>query len=185
MKQYKLKNKTTGEETICTKVEVDGFDYYVGDDKAKIGDKLISKVGNIFEYDKNTTELGIALLGGKKVIATNNPSIDIGQVIDRLGIIAHNSSPYIVVSKISNSHLAFQEGFEVGYNAHAETHTLSDDEVAEFLEWKDRLHLENEIGLMDRGFSMYMPKNGEIKTVTTKELLNIFKEQLPKTIWYE
>jgi len=31
--KYRLINKQTGEEHLCDKVTIDGFDYYVSDDK--------------------------------------------------------------------------------------------------------------------------------------------------------
>lgn len=31
--KYKLINKTTGEEHLCDKVIIEGFDYYVSDEK--------------------------------------------------------------------------------------------------------------------------------------------------------
>ena len=31
--KYKLISKTTGEEHLCDKVTIDGFDYYVSDEK--------------------------------------------------------------------------------------------------------------------------------------------------------
>ena len=52
---------------------------------------------------------------------------------------------------------------------------VSDDFAKKFIEWKDNEQLESRIGLMDRGFSIYMPKNGEPKEVTSDELVQIFK----------
>lgn len=192
MKQYRLINRKTGEETLCTKVVEGCFDYYYID--------TIKNTGYCYRTDTNSIHktgalsshyVGIENTGGvdiklcKEIICTNNPSIDIGQVIDEV-------DEWIIQTlkdaNIQNGEIVYKTAklsLKAGINKHSSTHTLSDDEVVEFLEWKDKLHLEYEIGLMDRGFSMYMPKNGEIKTVTSKELLQLFKEQQIKTIYYE
>ncbi len=54
---------------------------------------------------------------------------------------------------------------------------ITDDFSVSFLEWKDKLQLESKIGLMDRGFSIYMESGKEPISVTTTELLQIFKEK--------
>ena len=69
MNKYKLINKTTGEEHICEKVVIDGWDYYVSDDKVQVGATIgLEQIDTLNDID---------LLLQKKVIATNNPSIDI------------------------------------------------------------------------------------------------------------
>ena len=57
--KYKLINTKTKEETLCDKVTIDGFDYYVSD-----------------AY-------------GKHAIATNNPNIDIPKVVDEVERLAY------------------------------------------------------------------------------------------------
>lgn len=141
MKQYKLKNKSTNEEVLCTKVVVDGFDYYVSDTPIKALTKLtFDDVPKNYVYNKS---MGIRDLrykhneqkGDKNIIACNNPSIDIVQVIDECHISTIKSLTDFENKKPENYALNgsnFYEGFKSGYNTHSSTHTLSDDEVVEF-----------------------------------------------------
>ena len=41
MREYKLINTKTNEEHLCEKVTIDGFDYYVSDDEAEIGENVL------------------------------------------------------------------------------------------------------------------------------------------------
>lgn len=84
--QYKLINKTTGEETLCDKVVIDGFDYYVSDEKTKIGDWVV-------EYQKGGVVGELHFVNGgyvlspdiqKKVISTNNTDINVSKLVDGL-----------------------------------------------------------------------------------------------------
>ena len=43
MKKYKLINTTTKEEHLCDKVTIDGFDYYVSDEKYAVGENCIGE----------------------------------------------------------------------------------------------------------------------------------------------
>jgi len=59
-----------------------------------------------------------------------------------------------------------------------ECEQITDDFSVRFIEWKDKEYLESRIGLMDRGFSVYMPKNGNPIEVTTQELQQYFKDNI-------
>ena len=61
-------------ETLCDKVTIDGFNYYVSDEEIKLNDPITDKYRVWFWRDD------CSLLGRKKVLATNNPNIDIPQV---------------------------------------------------------------------------------------------------------
>lgn len=183
--QYKLKNKSTNEEVLCTKVVVDSFDYYVSDDVIKFDDYYISLEKNYATDPKERYVLYtlISKLNGKnpkKVVCCNNPSIDIGQVIDEVEMMGWDVVNNEASFEDTNGKLIDVTAFYEGYYTHAETHTLSDDEVVEFLEWKDNNH-----------FSLFLDEWGSTLpfysgcAYTSKELLQLFKEQLPKTIYYE
>lgn len=96
--KYKLINKSTGEEHLCDKVTIDGFDYYYIDELipynpnggtngnfvclseiisnkehgVKLGDKQY-----VSPFVKNVGSCG----GCRKLIATNDPNIDIPKIL--------------------------------------------------------------------------------------------------------
>ena len=83
--KYNLINNTK-EEHLCDKVTVDGFDYYVSDEKPIKSTKPCYYYNSI----KNTWDTDIVFYQGvmpmyhyegfKKIIATNNPNIDIPKI---------------------------------------------------------------------------------------------------------
>lgn len=91
--KYKLINNQTKEEHLCDKVTIDGFDYYVSDETPKDKDKVLHKNGTIGVL---TTALAIAIVEGtnegsyvdecKKVIACNNPNIDIPKITSKIDL---------------------------------------------------------------------------------------------------
>jgi hypothetical protein len=177
MKQYLLKNKTTNEEVLCNKVVVDGFDYYVIDFINKIG-MYINEYGKpIVKYIKDLDkDLIWESIDGKAsacdskfefktVIATNNSSIDIPKVIDETFT---KSFEYFVSRDKCDTESMIH--FSKGYNTHASTHTLSDDEVVDFVDYCLNKHSLDIIGKYSK--------------VSSKELLQLFKEQQIKTIYY-
>lgn len=192
--EYKLINKTTREETICTKVVVDGFDYYepIVKTKPSLNDYYIVALYDVemnetivFEKVKSINEIWINnesvetsrhIKNCRKILATNNPSIDIGQVIDEdsidfsLEIQGYFEDDTFNRTKPVNEIriIDYNNGLVEGYNIHAQTHKLSDDEVLEFVKFVNKKDYENGYGLIDR-----------------EKLLQLFKEQLPKIIYYE
>jgi len=195
MKQYKLINKTTREETICTKVVIDGFYYYCSDDKILNDEPYISLETNYATDPKERYVLyylGVGLNGKnpKKVIATNNPSIDIGQVIDEIEINAMDilKNKWWHLYTFGYPKKPFPTTYEYDLNnvkgglyKSLETHTLSDDEVVEFLNFESQWLADNKYR---NGLFEYKPY-GIGKDVSRKELLQLFKEQQIKTIYYE
>ena len=171
---HKLINKQTGETHLCDKVIIDGFDYYVSDEE-KLPDAFIYdiKQNKVIRHSGTYGHLEYINKNCKKVIATTNPNIDCPKVVDEVEEITKYEG------------YTFRIGFKHGYNKSKETYSNSDEDMIEFAEWLDELKLNNEIGLIDRGFSVYMPKNGSMKHITTKELLQLWKKQKPKTIYYE
>ena len=91
--KYKLINRKTNEETICEKVVVDGYDYYVNiNSTLRLNDfvYLDNSIKELPDYkgkhiiqllDKTLLDSANAL-NTPKSIATNNPNIDIPKVID-------------------------------------------------------------------------------------------------------
>lgn len=173
--KYKLINSKTKKEFLCSKVVIDGFDYYVSDYKPNQKDWFVNLKSKALGQH-NGAEI-LLFKDDKKLIATNNPSIDIGQIID-IEILAEKD---FIKLEYKNGKQDFKVGFCRGYNTHASTHTLSDDEVVEFLDW---------IGKNYKGFSgtkhywSNKGKNSHIM-IESKELLQLFKEQQIKTLMYE
>lgn len=169
------------EEHICSKVVIDGFDYYVSDSIGKAGDKLyllidslLGKAGDIITVlSTRNGHTDIIKANGdkhwfacsteyqrewnwKKIIATNNPSIDIPKVVNEVKELA-----------LENFDLSLEDWVN-GYNKSQETHPYNEEDMIEF--WIET-------------HNIIMAQSG--KSFTPKELLQIWKEQRTKTIYYE
>jgi len=182
--QYKLKNKSTNEEVLCIKVVVEGFDYYVSDEKIKLDEYYIDDTNAIRQTITECETYWTTRKSYKKLIATNNSSIDIPKVIDERHILNIKSLTDFENKKPENYALNgsnFYEGFKEGYNTHAETHTLSDDEVVEFMEW----YKSNSVQIYNRETKLHQISLKPNSQINTKELLQLFKEQQIKTLIYE
>lgn len=170
MSKYKLINKNTSEEHLCNKVTIDGFEYYVSDE-SPLGDEYVFEVDRvkfICSEDEST-------ILDKKVIATNNLNIDIPKIVDnvrRLSIDYVNTKPFGV-----SKEFGFLQGlgFIEGYNKSQETHPFSEDDMIEFLNWVQTNYYCVEINIWLKEGNYY----------TTKELLQLWKEQKVNTLYYE
>ena len=172
--KYKLINKTTGEEHICEKVTIDGFDYYVSDEKRNINDfvlldNIIKELPGyyIIQLLDETLLSSADALNCKKVIATNNPNIDIPKVVDEVDVLTNTMiNLYLEKIKDLTKRFFWKAGFKCGYNKSQETHPNSDSDTAEFADWCETNY-------------------DDLKPYTTKELLQLWKEQKTKTLYYE
>ena len=169
--KYRLINKQTKEEHLCDKVTIDGFDYYVSDD-FKVGDKVKLKsdinVGQVVDdLNKDWSSYWF------NPIATNNPNIDIPKVVDEVRRFAEEFSR--IYSQYYYQQQDFENGIIQGYNKSQETHPYSED----FFDWIDKEEIPREEGKWIKYF------NGKDNYLTTKELLQIWKDQRIKTIYYE
>lgn len=153
---YKLINRITGEETMCSKVVIDGFDYYVSQityvDKSELFyntfDKTIQRSTNVQQaYWIN------------KVIATNNPSIDLPKVVDAKILAKNNFGNWRTIRQ--------EIGFIFGYNKSQESHPYSEEDMKSFGKF-----------CADYEYRCFGSK-------TQEEMLQIWKEQQPKIIYYE
>jgi hypothetical protein len=115
MKQYKLVNSRTKEETFCSKVVIDEFDYYVND---YISDEVNGDLTKI-PFNK------IILLS----VATTNPNIDVPKVIDEIKELGIKEYGPIGIG------LEKALCFKNGYNKSQETYPFSAEDVCEFVEW--------------------------------------------------
>lgn len=186
MQTYKLINNKTKEETICSLVTIDGFDYYVSGEKVKGGtfqslpiqplnrfgsrnscyilDKKDNKI-----YFTNFDEQYCILDKHFLVIATNNPNIDIPKVIDE------TEESFNIVDDIKVRYsgeeadlwCSYKIGFGDGYNKAKETYQFTEEDMIEFRHFANNY---GEIGDFEK---------------SSEKLLELFKEQQIKTIFYE
>ena len=188
--KYKLIDSVSKKETICDKVTINGFDYYVSDELPKDNEIVLHKNGTI---GKLTTALAVALVEGtnegsyvdecKKIIATNNPNIDIPKVVD-IKLLKYKIAEHeYQTGKRERKHTE-QEAFINGWRQclqSQETHSNSDVDMIEFKNWWLQLNIEWFDNTEDG--DIYRFNNG--KKVTDKELLQLWKEQQPKVVYYE
>lgn len=168
MQKYKLINKTTGEEHLCNKVTIGGFDYYVSDiDVILDGSSpfVYTKKDGIYKFEVIKAILDISDYP-KIIIATNNPNIDCPQVVDeveKIGSVAIQNS-----KKFSNSSKTdYTIGFIHGYNKSQETHSFSEEDIKSFGKF-----------CADYEYRIYGSK-------TQEQLLEIWKEQRVEVIYYD
>lgn len=183
--KYTLINSKTGEKTLCEKVTLGGFDYYVSEEEIKDGDwyvawetinniesnHIVQKATNFEPVDMYTWASNY-----KKVIACTNPNLEISQVVDVVEIFAEKR--YGIERNevpdwkewISNDDFYKIKGFMEGYNKSQETHLFSEEDIIEFNVWqKSLLGSKNDNWLI---------------TKSDKELLELWKEQQPKKVYY-
>ena len=167
MKKYKLIHKTTQEEHICSKVVIDGFDYYVNDDDVNRDCYYLDELNQLGRAFKNNAGF---YKNCKKVIATNNPNIDLPQVIDKVEELATLAYPKDLHAWGINQFDDFNEKdrnvWKEGYKQSQETHPFSEDDIFSFGKF-----------VYDYDYRIYGTKSNE-------ELLELWKEQQIKTIYY-
>jgi hypothetical protein len=158
--KYRLIDKTTGIETLCDKVTIDGFDYYVSDEKIHFGyvwNTILEQVETMFKEKTFHDDL-------KGIIATNNPSIDIPKVVHEVEMLVNKLDTPENLDQYS-----FDEGFIKGYTKSQETHPFSEDNMIEFAEFYFREEFNS---------TMQDCKS-------SKELFQLWKEQQPKIVYYD
>lgn len=171
--KYLLKKDKEDKGILCEKVTIDGFDYYVSNTKItelKPDDKYATIVENprrIVFYTKYIHSKD------NVVIATNNLNIDIPKVVDEVEKLAYN---WLKEKRLKENSIAYTP-FKEGYNKSQETHPFSEEDMIEFAWWCLRQDITS------RGEGKYVTDKGKI--VTTKELLQIWKEQQVKIIYYQ
>lgn len=172
MKKYKLINNLTKEETLCDLVTIDEFDYYVSDDKIVDSINVLYNNKIYSTVYSNTVPQGEILLSGfgyvmksscKKVITTNNPNIDIPKIIDEVKTL----SLEYTINK--NTQFFTKHDFENGYRKAKETYHFTVQDMLDF----GKYCINNQLCKEENRYYQYW------------ELLQIFKEQQIKTIFYE
>ena len=166
MTKYKLINRE-GKETLCDKVTIEGYDYYVSDEKRLIDDFYIG-IGfmgaNVFKWHHSQEKEYPNQKG--KVIATTNPSLDIPKVVDEVE--KFENEYFKDFSWGSVNPISLYKALRAGYNKSQETHPFSKRDVIDFNEWQQSLLFsENPDWLIEK---------------STEELLQIWEEERIKTI---
>jgi len=184
--KYKLINRQTDEKHLCDKASIDGFDYYVSDDKILNGDYCVHPTTlNISQhsFDNNLR------LYWKKIIATNNFSVNVPKVVNEINEVALQAYPIYPFYdgdelRDTDTNSELRKGFISGYNKSQETHTFSEEDMIEFYEWCDT---SEQAAYFWRSNRIYptMDNSHLIKLKEKrKELLQLWKEQQPKIIYY-
>lgn len=164
--KYLLINQQTGEQTLCEKVTIDGFDYYASKVEIRLNDPITNGYAVWLWKDD------CSLLGIKKVISTNNPNIDIPQVVDEAEM---SWRKFLKERSLKENSIAFSP-FIIGYNKSQETHPFSEGDMIEFLNWvRDNC-------VFDSAPKPYYRKTQE--RITQQELLQLWKSQQPKKVYY-
>lgn len=198
VKKYKLVNTTTKEETICDKVVVDGFDYYVSDNPITekwegFAYKDDVKI-KVFKHYFTTNEW---YKDSKKVIATNNPNIDIPKVVDetldyRFDREFFNPliAPIVNEIKQKDYSLFLSIGgklYDVLFENYKYQETLSnsDEDLINLIGWYETSQEVYEFWRKNR-VHIDMSNNHIVKIKENiRKLVQIWKEQNPKIIYYE
>ena len=195
-KQYKLINNITKEETICSLITIDGFDYYVNTEKEQVvlGKKYYESDNNIpiYSFTKETLPEQYYL---NSVVATNNLNIDIPKVIENIEIYEYaeslSKSLYNEERHKDNSIKSlFSVACQSGYKKAKETYQYTEKDLEEFYIWKNENRWFNfENGKwnysFEHGISISTEQYEKNYRKTTKELLDMFKEQQIKVLYYE
>lgn len=186
--RYKLINKQTGEEYLCDKVTIDSFDYYYIDELiphnpnggtngnficlseiisnkdygVKLGDKYY-----VSPFVKNVGQCG----GCRKLIATNDPNIDV---------------PKVLIIKECECNLALypdQEEICKDFcnNKSQETHPFSEEDMIEFGQWVSH---NDWVYLPSKNYWVNEEQEELEQKLKSKELLQLWKEQKPKIVYY-
>lgn len=163
--KYKLINKTTGEEHFCFKFS-DGHDYYVKFVKEQV---VLNKVyyehdnhNPIYSFTKDMLPNSYYL---QEVIGTNNPLMDLPKIVDDVEELANKLIPKLQHNKYVKT------GFITGYNIAKEKFKWTDNDMIDFYNWLNQY----------QDLSCALRIN-EVNTIS--ELLNIFKPEVIKTIYF-
>lgn len=186
--KYKLINSVSKLETLCEKVTIDGFDYYMSDEDIKTNDWYYWSVTNTIQkaIKDSLGRLPNIGDGSKKIIATTNPNIDLPKMVNEVERLALKTTlhPKILFDELKkcsqNEALLIDEfgeyniiryrettGFIIGYNKAKETYQFTEEDIIEFGRYR--------LQVLGTPYENY----------STKELFQLWKEQQYKIIYYE
>ena len=204
--KVKVINKNINQQFDCEEVEIDGYKYYIDYfQPIEVGKWYISnqsprlcvkiKEGKYPYIHLNNKGEEIADFYTWKgvIICSNNPNIDIPKVVDEVEDLDILKSKWYDNQEEDRSEAfvfqysgivddALEKGIIIGYNKSQETHPFSEQDMLDFVLWKD----ENKFSVIstkEDWVSELLEYSGCV--YTTKELLQLWKEQQPKVLFYE
>lgn len=163
-----------GEGYLCEKFTIDGYDYYVSDEVINTGDWVLSKnsISPIFLDGGDLYPQMLDLKQWFKIVATNNPNIDIPKVLP-INHCECNLTLYPDQKEICK---------DICDNKYQETYIFTEQDIINFAEWAA---LNMSITPRKRTWYRFADKTDELAAYTTKEILQIWKEQQSKIVYYE
>ena len=189
--KYLLKQNKEDKGILCDKVTIDGFDYYLDySQPIKVDKQYISnqaprlcvkiKEGKYPYIHLNNKGEEIADFHTWKgvIICSNNPNIDIPQVVDDIEGLAieYLNDNYGYVWDKEDI-----DNFKYAYNKSQEMFLFTEEDMIEFAEWCQNQYFYSTVEKKwSTEFKIY---DGVL--YTTKELLKIWKEQRTKIVYYE
>lgn len=167
MKKYKLINRQTKEEYLCEKVVIDGFDYYITDTTPKAGEYKYSLTSKTLEVQDE----GFTYESDYKVIATNNPNIDIPKVVDEVEELVKQ-----LYTPVKLHQHSYDSGVRFGYNHSQSTHPNSDEDVKDYLDFvEDNYYYHS--------YTWYNTDTNE--PITKEKLFEAWKDKKVQTIYFK
>jgi len=165
--KYKVKNITSGEEVLCEKVVVDGFDYYIDKTKPIEVDKYyfsnqaprkcIKVIAGKYPYiylNDNGEEVGDSIHWKGVIVATTNKSLDLLMVVDELKVFAEAYSRKTNGIGYDDEHPNYGDtlgecsidDFTNGYLKAKETYSFAKEDMVELIQsLKDYTHESHNI----------------------------------------
>jgi hypothetical protein len=176
--KFKLINRQTNEEHICVEIVENGFTYYLTN-VLEVTDGYILNLTRIEKYSKDDRKYEKY----HKVIATNNPNIDIPKVIDKITEVFKNhfdiDSTEDFPKTVGDTNII--EYFKEGYNKSQQDFPFNEEDMIEFGDWL--INVCNSDWELNK--NCYITGVASITIRNTKELFDIWKSQQIKTIYYE
>lgn len=171
--KYRLINSVTKTETICDKVVIDYFDYYISDGFPKHKEWFyIPFCDRIEQYNEtaNYGEFHPHKMLWKVIIATNKHSIDIPKIVDEIWEKAWEIAKQTNI-KDEQQLLYMATAWHDGYHSSKETHPFSKADVLDIIQsLKDYTHESHKV----LGHDEREPE----------EFLQIWKEEQLETLYY-
>lgn len=164
--KYKLINSVIKTETICDKVTIDGFDYYVSDITYVNGGDIFYNTFSKKIESSNITQQAYWI---NKVITTNNPNIDIPKVVDEVEELAEKFIGCKYEDVEDSIDQIGYDSFKRGYSKSQETHPFSEENMKSFLKFSIEYRRYNDLAGLSK---------------SADELLQLWKEQQPKIVYY-
>jgi hypothetical protein len=192
--KYLLKQNKEDKGILCDKVTIDRFDYYVSDENPSFEDEnkyCFSKERGLEKVSKASVDFlhkSFCVKKSKKVIATNNPNIDIAQVVDDVEDLDILKSKWYDNQEEDRSEVfvfqysgivddALEKGIIIGYNKSQEMFPFTEEDMIEFAKYY------KVITCNCKGEPPHPNKNS--KPDNSLEVhLQIWKEQQPKIVYY-